>query len=69
MQLILLECQTVWIQIGTDILSSKDRHSVGPDLGLNSLQRLSTEDKKTSLARKEFDLCENQNCLNRFIAR
>ena len=32
----------------------QDLHSVGPDLGPNYLQRTSAEDKKLSLARKEF---------------
>ena len=34
----LFECQTVWIQIRTDVI-------VGPDLGPNCLQRLSADDK------------------------
>ena len=35
------ECQTVWIQITTDIL-------FGPDLGPNYLQRLSTDNRGRS---------------------
>ena len=34
----IFQCQTVWIQIRTDIL-------VGPDLGPNYLQRLSADNK------------------------
>ena len=32
----------------------QDRHAVGPDLGPNCLQRLSADDKKLPLARKEL---------------
>ena len=32
----------------------QDRHFVGPDLGPSCLQKLSTDDKKWRLARKEF---------------
>ena len=33
---------------------NQDRHSVLPDLGPNSSQRLSADYKKSSLARKKF---------------
>ena len=37
----------------------QDQHSFGPDLGPNSLQRLSANDKKTLLQRKELSyLCK-----------
>ena len=32
----------------------QDQHSLGPDLGPNTLQRLSADDKKSPLARKEL---------------
>ena len=34
----------------------QDRHSVGPDLDPNCLQRLSADDKKSQLARIELSL-------------
>ena len=33
----------------------QDQHSVGPDLSPNCLQRLSADDKKLPLARKELN--------------
>ena len=47
----LSECQTVWIQIRTDIF-------VGPDLGSNCLQRLLAEDKSR---RFNLKICQAKN--------
>ena len=43
----LSECQN-------SLFSAQDQHLVCPDLGPNCLQRLSADDKKSQLARKEF---------------
>ena len=46
----LSECQTVWIQIRTDVY--QDRRSVGPDMGPNCFQMLSSDE--TVAASKEM---------------
>ena len=40
----------------------QDRRSVGPDLGPNCLQRLSSDDKKSPPARKELSQSKNIYC-------
>ena len=39
----------------------QDRHSVGPDLGPNCLQRLSADDKKSPLVRNFIDPGNHDN--------
>ena len=38
------------IRVSNSLDPDQDRHSVGPDLGLNSLQRLSTVEQMTKIA-------------------
>ena len=42
------------IRVSNCLDLDQDRHSVGPDLGPNCLQKLSADDKKSPLARKEL---------------
>ena len=42
------------IKVSKGLYPDQDRHDVGPDLGPNSLRRLSADDKKLPLANKEL---------------
>ena len=44
------------IRVSNSLDPDQDRHSVGPDLGPNSFERLSADEKKSPLARKSLIL-------------